>query len=98
VASITFDDLGVPAFVVNSASVAGFWTGARSFAEGFRSFEVAMEQARRSGGDVIAALHDVQGQDALAGQPRPARLRRVRRAAGGLLLTMGTMLLRSRLR
>lgn len=63
VGSITFDDLGVPAFFANNASVPGLWAGAKSFTDGFRSFEHTLADCRASGEDIFSAVQDVSGQD-----------------------------------
>jgi hypothetical protein len=68
VGSVTFDDLGVPAFIVNSASAAGLWAGAKSFTEGFRGFERTLADCRASGGDVFSAVQDVSGHAAQTSQ------------------------------
>jgi hypothetical protein len=82
VASLTFDDLGVPAFLVNNASASGLWAGAKSFTEGFRNFERTLAECRASGGDIFSAVQDAGGQEASSTQGWGARWRqRLRRWA-----------------
>lgn len=68
VGSITFDDLGVPAWMANSASAPGLWAGAKSFAHGFRSFEHTLADCRASGNDIFSAVQDVSEQEAHSSQ------------------------------
>lgn len=83
VASVTFDDLGVPAFLANNASVPGLWTGAKSFVDGFRSFEQTVTDCRASGQDIFSVVQDVNedANSAQEGVPRRGWLRRLRRVA-----------------
>lgn len=64
VASVTYDDMGVPAVLANRASVHGLWVGAMSFVDGFRKFESTVADCRASGEDIFSAMEDGKAQEA----------------------------------